>query len=52
LITSPDGSREFAEKTTMVELKLWEGGYHELHNEPIKHEVFKYILNWINARLT
>jgi alpha-beta hydrolase superfamily lysophospholipase len=49
LLTSPDGSREFAGKTDMVELKVWEGGYHELHNEPFKEEVFKYILNWIRG---
>lgn len=47
LITSPGGSREFAGKTGMVELKIWDGGYHELHNEPFKEEVFKYIINWI-----
>ena len=47
LITSPRGSREFAGKTDMVELKIWDGGYHELHNEPFKEEIFKYILNWI-----
>jgi alpha-beta hydrolase superfamily lysophospholipase len=47
LITSPSGSIEFAGKTGMVELKIWEGGYHELHNEPFKEEVFKYIMNWI-----
>ena len=48
MITSPEGSREFAGKTNMVELKIWDGGYHELHNEPFKDEVFKYIMNWIN----
>jgi alpha-beta hydrolase superfamily lysophospholipase len=47
LILSVEGSREFARKTNMVDLKIWEGGYHELHNEPFKDEVFKYILNWI-----
>jgi alpha-beta hydrolase superfamily lysophospholipase len=47
LITSPDGSREFAGKTRMVELKIWDGGYHELHNETFKEEVFRYIMNWI-----
>ncbi|MCX6253482.1 MAG: lysophospholipase [Bacteroidia bacterium] len=47
LIISPEGSREFAGKTGMVELKIWDGGYHELHNEPFKDEVFKYIMNWI-----
>jgi acylglycerol lipase len=46
-ITSPEGSREFAGKTGMVEFKIWEGGYHELHNEPFKEDVFKYIMNWI-----
>jgi len=48
LITSPEGSREFAGKSSMVELKIWENGYHELHNEPFKDDVFKFILNWIN----
>jgi alpha-beta hydrolase superfamily lysophospholipase len=50
LILSPEGSREFAGKTGMVELKIWDGGYHELHNEPFKDEVFKYIINWINRK--
>jgi acylglycerol lipase len=48
LITSPEASREFASKTDFVELKIWDGGYHELQNEPFKKEVFKYIINWIN----
>jgi alpha-beta hydrolase superfamily lysophospholipase len=47
LICSPAGSREFAMKTQMAELKIWEGGFHELHNEPFKEDVFKYIVNWI-----
>ncbi len=48
LICSPEASKEFAGKTDMVELKIWDGGYHELHNEPFKEEVFRYILNWID----
>ena len=48
MITSPAGSKEFAGKTNLVEFKIWDGGFHELHNEPFKEEVFKYILNWIN----
>jgi alpha-beta hydrolase superfamily lysophospholipase len=47
MLTSPEGSREFAGKTSKVELKIWDGGYHELHNETFKDEVFKYIMNWI-----
>jgi len=51
MLTSPDGSREFAGKTALAELKIWEGGYHELHNEPFKDEVFKYIMSWVNRKL-
>ncbi len=47
-ILSPEGSREFAGKADLAELKIWEGGFHELHNEPFKHEVFNTIMNWIN----
>jgi acylglycerol lipase len=50
LITSPDGSREFAEKSGKVVLKIWEGGYHELHNEPFKDEVFRFIRNWMDKK--
>ena len=46
LITSPEGSREFAGKTKMVKLKIWDGGYHELHNETFKDQVFEYIIDW------
>lgn len=46
-ICSPDGSREFAGKSNKVELKIWDGGYHELHNEPFNEDVFKYIMKWI-----
>jgi len=51
LICSPEGSREFAAKTTMAELKIWDGGYHELHNEPFKEGVFLYIMKWINNKI-
>ncbi len=50
-ICSPEGSRIFALKTPLAELKIWEGGYHELHNEPFRQEVFAYLMNWINSRL-
>jgi acylglycerol lipase len=50
-ICSPEGSREFASKTEMAELKIWDGGYHELHNELFKMEVFNYIIGWINSQL-
>jgi alpha-beta hydrolase superfamily lysophospholipase len=52
MITSPEASREFAGKTEMAELKIWEGGYHELHNEPFRDDVFAYIMNWIDRKKT
>ena len=50
-ITSPEGSREFASKTPLAELKIWNGGYHELHNETFKDEVFEFIAAWMESRL-
>lgn len=49
---SPEGSREFEAKTNLAELKIWDGGYHELHNEPFKGEVFACLVSWISKRLT
>ena len=31
--------------------KLWEGYYHELHNEPERLDVMKYELSWLNKQL-
>lgn len=50
MICSPEGSREFASKTPLAELKIYEGGYHELHNEPFREEVFRYIMDWIRKK--
>lgn len=52
-LTSPEGTKEFAANAPkkLVTLKLWEGFYHELHNEPEpdRSEVIAYITNWLNA---
>jgi alpha-beta hydrolase superfamily lysophospholipase len=48
MICSPTGSREFAAAAARAELKIWEGGYHELHNEPFKNDVFDFLINWMN----
>ena len=51
-IAYPAGSIEFAaplkEKCTLV---LWNGAYHELHNEPEKTEAIKTMTLWMDARL-
>lgn len=33
-----------------VTIKLYDGYRHELHNEPVRDELFKEILNWIEKR--
>ena len=49
-ITSTEASKDFAAKAPVdnVTLKIWDGFYHELHNEPEKDEVFKTIINWMD----
>jgi alpha-beta hydrolase superfamily lysophospholipase len=51
MICSPEGSREFAAGTKMAELKIWEGGYHELHNELFRNEVFLYLKGWLDKMI-
>lgn len=51
MVCSPEGSREFAAETPFAELSILDGGYHELHNELFKKDVFNMIINWINKRL-
>lgn len=50
-ICSPEGSRIFASKEGPIDFKIWEGGYHELHNEMFRDDVFAYISGWINEKL-
>lgn len=53
--TYASGSVEFAklagETNKDVTLKLWEGMYHELHNEPEQAEVFKVMIEWLDRHL-
>ena len=49
-LTSLQASREFAARTgDHCTLKIWEGLFHELHNEPEKDLVLKYMVDWLNA---
>lgn len=51
-IAYPTSSTEFAaELNDRCTLVLWEGAYHELHNEAEQHEVFKTMTMWMDARL-
>ncbi len=51
-ITDPEGSRLFVGKAKGdVTLKIFNGLYHETHNEPGKEKVFEYINNWMAKRI-
>jgi alpha-beta hydrolase superfamily lysophospholipase len=49
-IIDPLAVREMSAKIPDVTYKEWEGGYHELHNEPNQKDVLRYILDWINGQ--
>jgi acylglycerol lipase len=49
-LCSIQASQEFAQNAGSVcSLKIWEGQYHEIHNEPEKDQVLEYALRWIEA---
>jgi alpha-beta hydrolase superfamily lysophospholipase len=48
-LTSAEASREFAAQAGEIcTLKIWDGFFHELHNEPEKDQVFAFMLDWLN----
>ncbi len=53
MITSAKASEEFAAKAPegRCTLRLWEGFYHETHNEPEKAEVISFMIDWLNRSL-
>lgn len=51
MITSPSGSVRVAGSAPKATLKLWDGGYHELHNDPLKEEHFDFITEWMDTLL-
>ena len=52
-IVDPTAAGEFAAKAGKnLTLKVFEGLYHELHNEPERAEVFRCVLGWMDALLT
>lgn len=54
-ITYPRGSEEFANLVRAaggdVTLKLWDDLYHEVHNEPEKAEVFRFLIEWLDRHI-
>lgn len=54
-ITYSHGSADFAKAASKnnpdVTLKLWDGMYHELHNESVKADVFQFMIEWLDRHL-
>lgn len=51
-LISVKASHEFANmQTKNCTLKIWGGLYHEIHNEPEKEEVFKFLIDWLNKEV-
>lgn len=54
-IAYSSGSEAFAQLVREaggdVTLKLWEDLYHEVHNEPEKADVFKFMIEWLEKHL-
>lgn len=49
-ITSCEASRDFAAAAgSACTLKIWEGFYHEIHNEPEKERVLGYLTQWLGS---
>lgn len=49
-LTSAQASREFATQAShRCTLKIWDGFYHEIHNEPKQGQVFGYLLEWLDS---
>jgi alpha-beta hydrolase superfamily lysophospholipase len=42
---------QFAHTAPHVEYKVWPGLVHEIHNEPVKQEVYEYTLKWLKKQL-
>jgi alpha-beta hydrolase superfamily lysophospholipase len=48
-----DGSRKFVHQAVSdVQLRIWPGCYHELHNEPEAEEVLAYAKTWLDSAIT
>jgi alpha-beta hydrolase superfamily lysophospholipase len=45
------GSLAFANNSKKARIKLYEGGYHELHNDLCKEEMLEDVVNWLNSKL-
>ncbi|TYQ00356.1 alpha-beta hydrolase superfamily lysophospholipase [Tenacibaculum adriaticum] len=45
------GSVNFAENSKLASIKLYENGYHELHNDLCKDQFLQDVTNWLNSQV-
>lgn len=45
------GTEAFANNSKHAKLKLYEGGYHELHNDLCQEEMLQDLVDWLNSQL-
>ncbi len=50
-IIDPEGTKEFHKNSDKTTLELFEGGYHELHNDSCKAEMLQTISDWLKQQL-
>jgi acylglycerol lipase len=51
-ITSAEASRQFAESAPdSCTLRIWDGLYHEIHNEPEQRQVFDVLIEWLGEHV-
>jgi len=51
-LTYAKGTQEFAERVPgFCTLKLWDGLYHEIFNEPEKDQVIAYLIEWMERQI-
>ncbi|MEL4308388.1 alpha/beta hydrolase [Joostella sp. CR20] len=50
-ITSHWASKALAKQSDLITLKLYKGGYHELHNDLERADVFQTVTEWLDAQL-
>lgn len=50
-LTSAQASRDFAQRAGKIcTLKIWDGLFHEIHNEAEQDQVFAVMVDWMNER--
>jgi len=52
MIASCKASQELAQKgNDTLTFRLWDGGYHELHQEVFRKDLFRFMIEWVNEQM-